>query len=181
MAVQSITRLGTEKLIEPSEPLKEFGTPFLYNLLQDMQDTMKELNGVGIAAPQIGVNLQVVIFGFEHSKRYPDAEAVPFTVLINPTLEPLSDEMVEDWEGCLSIPGMRGLVPRYKKIKYSGYDAEGNFFSRKVKDFHARVVQHELDHINGSLYIHRINDLKQFGYDDLMLERIAKWHKEKGI
>lgn len=172
MAIKVVSRMGDEQLATPSVPLSEFGTPALYDLLQDMKDTMKEKNGVGIAAPQIGVNLRVVIFGFEHSQRYPDAEPVPFTVLINPTIEILSDEMVSEWEGCLSVPGLRGLVPRYKKIKYSGYDAEGNFFSRKVKDFHARVVQHELDHIDGVLYPQRITDMKAFGYEDLVRERM---------
>lgn len=174
MSIKPITRLGTDRLIEPSLPVEEFGTPFLKELLEDMRDTMIELNGVGIAAPQIGVNLQVVIFGFDHNERYPKEEPVPFTVLINPTVEPLSDELVHDWEGCLSIPGLRGEVPRYKKIKYTGYDAKGNFFSRKVKDFHARVVQHEFDHINGNLYIHRMENLRSLGFEDLIREKIMK-------
>lgn len=174
MTIQPVTRMGDEHLGQPSLPLTEFGTPYLHDLLKDMHETMIECNGVGIAAPQIGVNLQVVIFGFEHSKRYPKEEPIPFTVLINPTVEILSDEMVSDWEGCLSIPGFRGLVPRYRKIKYSGYDAEGNFFSRKVKDFHARVVQHEYDHIQGTLYPERIQDMKSFGFEDLIFERFMK-------
>lgn len=178
MSIQPITRLGEKKLIEPSLPVLEFGTPALYELLRNMEDTMKELNGVGIAAPQIGVNLQVVIFGFDRNSRYPKEEPVPFTVLINPTLEILSEEKLDDWEGCLSIPGLRGIVPRYKKIKYSGFDAEGKPFSRKVKDFHARVVQHELDHINGVLYIHRMTDLKQLGYEDLLMERMKEWREK---
>lgn len=180
MTIQPITRMGTNSLAIPSTPIIEFGTQKLYDLLQDMKDTMIEQNGVGIAAPQIGVNLQVVIFGFDRNQRYPDEEPVPFTVLINPTLEPLSDETVEDWEGCLSVPGMRGLVPRYKKVKYSGFDAEGNPFSRKVKDFHARVVQHELDHIQGTLYVQRIKDLRNFGFEDLMIERIIHWREQHG-
>lgn len=174
MTIKPVVRMGDQQLGTPSLKVTEFGTQSLYDLLQDMQDTMKEKNGVGIAAPQIGVNLRVVIFGFEHNKRYPDEEPVPFTVLINPEIEPLSDEMVEDWEGCLSVPGLRGMVPRYKKIQYSGYDAEGNFFSRKVKDFHARVVQHECDHIDGILYPQRIKDMKKFGYEEEMWERIMR-------
>jgi len=174
MAVIPISRLGSDQLVAPCVPITEFGTQALYSLLQDMQDTMIDLNGVGIAAPQIGVNLQVVIFGFEKNQRYPKEDAVPFTVLINPVMEPLSDEMVEDWEGCLSIPGLRGMVPRYKKIKYSGYDAEGNFFSRKVKDFHARVVQHELDHIAGTLYVHQMKNMRTLGFEDLLREKIMK-------
>lgn len=178
MTVKPIVRMGDENLGQPSLPVTEFGTQSLYDLLEDMHNTMKELHGVGIAAPQIGVNLRVVIFGFQHNQRYPQEEPVPFTVLINPTMEPLSDELIEDWEGCLSLPGLRGLVPRYKKIKYSGYDAEGKFFTRKVKDFHARVVQHELDHIDGNLYPQRMKDMKTFGYEDLLLERMSKWRNE---
>jgi peptide deformylase len=172
MTIKPVSRMGNEQLGTPSLPVTEFGTKELYDLLEDMKDTMKEEKGVGIAAPQIAVNLRIVIFGFERNERYPNEEAVPFTVLINPSIEPMSDEMEEDWEGCLSVPGMRGLVPRYKKIKYSGYDAEGNFFSRKVKDFHARVVQHECDHINGVLYPQRIRDMTSFGYEDQLWERI---------
>lgn len=179
MSIKPVVRLGDEHLGQPSAPVTEFATQALYDLLEDMKDTMKEKNGVGIAAPQIGVNLRVVIFGFEKNQRYPNEEPIPFTVLINPELEILSDELEEDWEGCLSVPGFRGSVPRYKKIKYSGYDAEGNFFSRKVKDFHARVVQHELDHIDGVLYPQRIKDMKKFGFEDLLWERIMR-EREKG-
>lgn len=172
MTVKPIIRLGTPNLSQPSMQITEFGTKELYILLEDMRDTMKALNGVGIAAPQIGVYLQMVIFGFEQNERYPNEDPIPFTILINPTIEILSDEKREDWEGCLSIPGMRGLVPRYKKIKYSGYDIEGKFFSRKVKDFHARVVQHECDHINGILYPERMQNMKEFGFEDILLEKI---------
>lgn len=178
MSIKAVSRMGNEKLGQPSLPVTEFGTKELYDLLEDMKDTMKAENGVGIAAPQIGVNLRVVIFGYEQNKRYPNEDPIPFTVLINPTIEPLSDEMVEDWEGCLSVPGLRGLVPRYTKLKYSGYDAEGQFFSRKVKDFHARVVQHECDHIDGVLYPQRIRDMKSFGFEDMLLERIAASREE---
>ncbi|MHB1948884.1 MAG: peptide deformylase [Gammaproteobacteria bacterium] len=178
MTIKPVVCMGDKHLGQPSEPVTEFGTQSLKDLLQDMHDTMIEKNGVGIAAPQIGVNLRVVIFGFQQNKRYPNEDPIPFTVLINPTIEPLSEETVEDWEGCLSLPGLRGLVTRYKKIKYSGYDADGNFFSRKVKDFHARVVQHEFDHINGNLYPQRMKDMKNFGYEDLLVERIVKWRED---
>lgn len=178
VAIKSVSRMGNEQLGTPSLSVTEFGTKELYDLLEDMKDTMKEQRGVGIAAPQIAVNLRVVIFGFERNERYPKEEPVPFTVLINPTMEILSEEIVEDWEGCLSVPGMRALVPRYRKIKYSGYDAEGQFFSRKVKDFHARVVQHECDHIDGVLYPQRVKDMKSFGYEDQLLERIMKSRNE---
>lgn len=143
-------------------------TPALKELLQDMQDTMAALNGAGLAAPQIGVSLQVVIFGVEHSQRYPDAESVPFTVLLNPVLTPLTEQMEEDWEGCLSIPGMRGLVPRYTRLRYQGIDAYGAPIDRTVTGFHARVVQHECDHLNGILYPMRINDLRKFGYTNTL-------------
>lgn len=172
MAIKQVVRLGNLQLSTPSVPMTDFGGKSLYALLEDMKDTMIEQRGVGIAAPQIGVNLRVVIFGFDVNQRYPDKEAIPFTVLINPTMELLSDEIEEDWEGCLSIPGLRGIVPRYRKIKYSGYDAEGNFFSRKVKDFHARVVQHELDHIDGFLYIYRMNNLRTLGFEPEIMERM---------
>lgn len=179
MTIKTVSRMGDEQLGTPSQPVTEFGTQSLYDLLEDMKDTMKEENGIGIAAPQIGVNLRMVIFGHEHTTRHPDEEPIPFTVLINPTWESLSDEMVEDWEGCLSVPGLRGMVPRYKKIKYSGYDIEGNFFSRKVKDYHARVVQHELDHIDGILYPQRIKDMKMFGFEDILLERMMREYQQK--
>lgn len=174
MAIRPIVRAGTESLVQPSQIVNEFGTQVLYDLLEDMKDTMKALNGVGIAAPQIGMNLRVVIFGFEQNSRYPNREPVPFTVLINPEMKVLSDELISEWEGCLSVPGLRGRVPRYKKIKYSGYDAEGNFFSRKVKDFHARVVQHELDHINGMLYLQRMQDMRDFGFEEELQRELAR-------
>jgi peptide deformylase len=135
---------------------------------------MIEKNGVGIAAPQIGVYVRVIMFGFEHNDRYPDKDAVPFTILINPSYEPLSDEKEEEWEGCLSIPGLRGLVSRFKKIKYSGYDPQGHFIEREAEGFHARVVQHECDHINGFLYPQRMNNMKHFGFEEEMWERLYK-------
>jgi peptide deformylase len=160
--------MGDPRLLAIAQPVAEFGTPVLAELLADMQDTMRNLNGAGLAAPQIGVGLRVVIFGFEHNPRYPDADAVPFTVLINPRLEPVGDAQDEDWEGCLSVPGMRGLVPRYRELRYTGFDAVGAPIDRTVKDFHARVVQHEVDHLDGILYPRRIRDLTQFGFNDAL-------------
>jgi peptide deformylase len=174
MAIKTVSRMGDDQLATPSLPVTEFGTQSLYALIEDMKDTMNEKKGVGIAAPQIGVNLRVVIFGFEKNERYPNKKPIPFTVLINPTMEILSDDTTEDWEGCLSVPGLRGKVPRYTKIKYSGYDAEGNFFTREAEDFHARVVQHECDHIDGVLFPHRMKDLSSLGYEDLVWEKIQK-------
>jgi peptide deformylase len=168
MAIREVLKMGDPRLLALSEPLREFGTPELAELLQDMQDTMRNLNGAGLAAPQIGVGLRVVIFGFEDNPRYPDEDAVPFTVLINPELTALSDEQAEGWEGCLSVPGMRGLVPRYRELRYTGFDAAGNPIDRTVKDFHARVVQHEVDHLDGILYPRRIRDLTQFGFNEAL-------------
>jgi peptide deformylase len=156
--------MGHPQLLEVSEPVKQFNTPELQGLVADMQETMRSLNGAGLAAPQVGVPLRVVIFGFDENPRYPDAEAVPFTVLVNPKLTPNGDEMEEDWEGCLSVPGMRGLVPRFVRLRYEGFDAEGNAIDRTVEGFHARVVQHEVDHLDGVLYPQRISDLRQFGF-----------------
>ena len=156
--------MGDPRLLGVAEPVASFGTPELEALLEDMHDTMHEQNGAGLAAPQIGVPLRVVIFGVEANPRYPQAEAVPFTVLINPTLTPIGEEMEEGWEGCLSVPGMRGLVPRYRRLRYTGVDAAGGPIDRTVSDFHARVVQHEVDHLDGILYPRRIRDLTQFGF-----------------
>ena len=160
--------MGDPRLLAVAEPVGEFGSPELKNLLNDMRDTMRDLNGAGLAAPQIGVGLRVVIFGFEENPRYPDADPVPFTILINPSLTPLDETLDEGWEGCLSVPGMRGLVPRYRELRYTGFDAEGNPIDRTVRDFHARVVQHEVDHLDGILYPRRIRDLTQFGFNDAM-------------
>ncbi len=160
--------MGDPRLLAVSEPVQRIGTPELAALLTDMQDTMRDLNGAGLAAPQIGVGLRVVIFGFEANPRYPDEDSVPFTVLINPVLTPLSTEREEGWEGCLSVPGMRGLVPRYKDLRYSGFDAMGSPIERSVSGFHARVVQHEVDHLDGILYPRRIRDLTQFGFTDAL-------------
>ncbi len=166
MAVRPVLRLGDPRLLEQSMPVERFDTAELRELLIDMQDTMQALNGAGLAAPQIGVPLRVVIFGMQSNPRYPDAEPVPYTVLINPVLQPLDDELEEGWEGCLSVPGMRGLVPRYKRLRYRGFDASGQAIDRTVDDFHARVVQHECDHLDGVLYPMRVRDLRDFGFTE---------------
>jgi peptide deformylase len=158
--------MGDPHLLEVSKQVEAFDTPELHALIADMQDTMRALNGAGLAAPQIGVGLQVVIFGVDRNPRYPDAEVVPYTVLVNPQLEALDDEMEEGWEGCLSVPGMRGLVPRYKRLRYRGFDELGNAIDRTVSDFHARVVQHEVDHLMGILYPMRIQDMRNFGFNE---------------
>ncbi len=156
--------MGDARLLRIAEPVTAFGTPELRALIEDMQDTMASLNGAGLAAPQIGVNLRVVIFGVGANPRYPDAEAVPFTILCNPVLEALGTDMEDGWEGCLSVPGLRGLVPRYARLRYSGFDENGVRIERQVSGFHARVVQHECDHLDGILYPRRIRDLTQFGF-----------------
>lgn len=150
----------------PSRRIEALDTPELHAIIADMQDTMRALNGAGLAAPQIGVDLQVVIFGVEANPRYPEAEPVPFTVLVNPELEPIGEEIEEGWEGCLSVPRMRGLVPRYKRLRYRGFDQYGNAIDRTVSDFHARVVQHEVDHLLGILYPMRIEDMRNFGFTE---------------
>ena len=168
MAIREVLKMGDPRLLAVSAPVRAFGTPELAELLADMRDTMQELNGAGLAAPQIGVGARVVIFGLEHNPRYPEAEAVPFTVLINPELTPIGEIQDEGWEGCLSVPGMRGLVPRYRELRYTGFDAAGQPIDRTVKDFHARVVQHEVDHLDGILYPRRIRDLTQFGFSEAL-------------
>lgn len=164
MAIKTVLRMGDPRLLEKAVPVAAFDTPELHALVQDMRDTMAALSGAGLAAPQVGIGLQVVIFGVVSNPRYPDAELVPDTVLINPVLTPLSDEMEEGWEGCLSIPGLRGLVPRYKRLRYQGFDQFGNRMDRTVSAFHARVAQHECDHLQGVLYPMRIRDMNQFGF-----------------
>ena len=168
MAVREVLRMGDPRLLERAQPVAKFDTPELHALLADMRDTMAALDGAGLAAPQIGVGLQVVIFGIEHNPRYPDAEAVPQTVLINPTLTPLAEDVEEDWEGCLSVPGMRGVVPRFARLRYRGFDEYGKLIERSVEGFHARVVQHEYDHLIGVLYPMRIRDFSRFGYTDVL-------------
>ena len=166
MAIREVLRMGDARLLQRAEELRKFDTPELHALLADMRDTMQALNGVGLAAPQIGVKLRVVIFEVANNPRYPEAETVPQTVLINPVLTPLSDAMEEGWEGCLSVPGMRGLVPRYTHLRYQGRDEYGAIIDRTVSGFHARVVQHECDHLDGILYPMRIRDLKNFGFNE---------------
>lgn len=168
MAVRPVLKMGDPLLLKVAEPVTAFDTPELQALLDDMLDTMKVLSGAGIAAPQIGVSQQVVIFGGFKSPRYPDAEEIPFTVLINPVLTPLADDEEDGWEGCLSVPGMRGLVPRYTQLRYQGVDQHGAAIDRTVSGFHARVVQHEVDHLLGILYPMRIRDMRQFGFIESM-------------
>jgi peptide deformylase len=164
--IRPVLRMGDPRLWQKSKVVEDFNTSELTELLADMKDTMAHLNGAGLAAPQIGVALRVVIFGVTANPRYPDIEPVPDTVLINPILTPLSGEEEEGWEGCLSVPGMRGWVPRFKKLRYSGYDERGRRFQRDVEGFHARVVQHEVDHLDGVLYPMRIRELTKFGFNE---------------
>jgi len=166
--IRPVLRMGDPRLWQKSSPVENFNTRELDELLVDMRDTMAQLNGAGLAAPQIGVPLRVVIFGVTENPRYPDIEPVPDTVLINPVLTPLSGEEEEGWEGCLSVPGMRGWVPRFKKLRYAGYDERGRRFQREVEGFHARVVQHEVDHLDGVLYPMRIRDFTKFGFNEAL-------------
>jgi peptide deformylase len=168
MAIRPVLKMGDPVLLQVAQPVERFDTPELRELLQDMKDTMASLNGAGLAAPQIGVSLQVVIFGVGKNPRYPQAEEVPYTELLNPVLEPLGDEMEEGWEGCLSVPGMRGLVPRYTNLRYRGFDPKGEPIDRTVSAFHARVVQHEVDHLLGILYPMRIRNLRNFGFNEVL-------------
>jgi peptide deformylase len=168
MPIREVIRMGDPRLLERAREVTAFDTPELHALITDLEDTMKAKQGAGIAAPQIAVGIRVVIFGGFRSARYPDAEEIPYTVLVNPVLEPLSDEMEDGWEGCLSVPGMRGVVPRFMKLRYRGFDAFGRPIDRTVSDFHARVVQHECDHLDGILYPMRIRDLRQFGFHDVL-------------
>ncbi len=171
MAIRPVLKMGDPRLLQPAEPVLEFDTPALHALIQDMQDTMAALNGAGLAAPQIGVGQQVVIFGskeFIPNPRYPDADHVPCTVLINPLLTVLDDAVESAWEGCLSLPGLRGLVPRAQKLHYQGFDQYGNAIDRSVSGFHARVVQHECDHLWGVLYPMRMADMSQFGFSEVL-------------
>ncbi len=176
MAIKAVLRMGNPLLLQVATPVQQFDSPELHTLIGDLEDTMRHMNGAGIAAPQIGVSLRVVIFGQKPTPedgvklvnpRYPDADAVPYTVLINPTLTPIGNELEDGWEGCLSVPGMRGIVPRYTRLHYSGFDQYGQAVDRLVSGFHARVVQHECDHLDGILYPMRIVNLKDFGYTDV--------------
>jgi len=166
MAVQKVLRMGDPRLLQVAEPVTEFNTAELDGLIQDMFDTMAAFEGAGLAAPQIGVSKRLFIFGVEANPRYPEVEPVPTTILINPRLEALAKDMDEDWEGCLSVPGMRGLVPRFTRLRYSGCDQHGKQFTREVEGFHARVVQHEYDHLDGILYPRRIRNMINFGFED---------------
>ncbi len=168
MAIRDVLKMGDPRLLEPARPVADFASVELAQLIVDMHDTMRALDGAGLAAPQIGVGLQVVIFEVSANPRYPDAENVPYTVLINPQLTALSDAVEAGWEGCLSVPGMRGLVPRYNDLRYQGFDAAGQPIDRSVSGFHARVVQHEVDHLHGILYPMRIRDLRDFGFTDTL-------------
>lgn len=168
MAIQQVLRMGDPRLLEIARPVDRFDTPELGALVQDLLDTMEAENGAGLAAPQIGVGLRVVVFGVESNSRYPDAEAVAQTILVNPLIEPLSDETEDGWEGCLSVPGLRGVVPRFRHIRYTGYDLRGNPIEREASDFHARVVQHECDHLDGILYPRRMTDLSLLGFTDVL-------------
>jgi peptide deformylase len=168
MAIRTVLRMGDPLLLEKAQDVTHFDTPELHRLIEDMHDTMEAMNGAGIAAPQIGVSLRVVIFGVTKNPRYPEAEQVPYTVLVNPVLSVIGDEIEDGWEGCLSVPGMRGVVPRYLRLHYKGFDQFGNPIDRLVSNFHARVVQHECDHLDGILYPMRIADLRKFGFTDIL-------------
>ncbi|MBL8399076.1 MAG: peptide deformylase [Candidatus Accumulibacter sp.] len=171
--IKPVLRMGDPRLWLPSRPVTSFATPELHALVADMEETMRHLDGAGLAAPQIGVDLRVVIFGVDHNPRYPDAESVPWTVLINPQLTPLSSKKVGGWEGCLSIPGLRGWVPRWCDLRYTGLDAFGRPIDRTVSGFHARVVQHECDHLDGILYPMRIEEFTRFGFVDTLFTKEA--------
>ncbi|MBI1421898.1 MAG: peptide deformylase [Gammaproteobacteria bacterium] len=173
MSVKEVLKMGHPILGEKSRAVTEFGSPALASLIEDMLDTMHALNGAGLAAPQIGVSLRVVIFAVESNPRYPHVEPIPQTILINPEIIPLSDAQESGWEGCLSIPGMRGWVPRYAHVRYSGYTQTGEFFEREVRGFHARVVQHEVDHLDGVLYPLRMPDLTRFGFEQELFPATA--------
>jgi peptide deformylase len=166
MAVRTVLRMGHPLLQRVAAPVARFGTAELRRLVSDMDDTMRALSGAGIAAPQIGISLRVVIFEVTHNPRYPQAEPVPYTVLVNPVLDPLGDERDEAWEGCLSVPGLRGRVSRHTHLRYRGFDLDGRPLDRTVTGFHARVVQHEVDHLDGILYPQRVADMRSFGFED---------------
>jgi peptide deformylase len=168
MAVREILKMGDERLLRVAAPVSDFDSPALLALVEDMFDTMRAANGAGLAAPQIGEDLQLVIFGFDHNQRYPDAPPVPLTVLCNPVIEPLGDGVEEGWEGCLSVPGLRGVVPRFSRIRYCGFDAQGRPIEREAEGFHARVVQHECDHLIGRLYPTRMTDLRRLGFTSVL-------------
>jgi peptide deformylase len=173
MSVREILQMGDPRLLRVARPVTAFGTPALRELIDDMFETMRAAEGAGLAAPQIGVDLALVIFGFAHNQRYPDAPPVPETVLINPRIEPLSDDEEEGWEGCLSVPGLRGVVPRFAHIRYSGQDPLGRPIEREAQGFHARVVQHECDHLIGKLYPMRMRDFSRFGFTSVLFPELG--------
>ena len=173
MAVREILKMGDARLLRVAQPVLAFGTPELAVLVADMQDTMLAANGAGLAAPQIGVDLQLVIFGFQRNERYPEAPPVPMTVLINPQITPIGELMVAGWEGCLSVPGLRGEVPRFERIRYTGFDLQGRPMDREVDGFHARVVQHECDHLIGRLYPTRMTDLSKLGFTSVLFPELG--------
>lgn len=168
MTIETVLRMGDDRLLRKALPVTEFDTPELHELAANMLETMRAMDGAGLAAPQIGVNLQLVLFEVVENPRYPDVEPIPLTILINPVIVPMGAEMKEGWEGCLSIPGMRGLVPRFERIRYSGFDVRGHAISNEVSGFHARVVQHECDHLEGILYPMRIRNLANFGFSSAL-------------
>ncbi len=173
MDVHEILKMGDPRLLRVAQPVREFDTPALHGLIADMFETMVAASGAGLAAPQIGIDLQLVIFGFQRNERYPEAPPVPNTVLINPVIEPLDGDLVEGWEGCLSVPGLRGVVPRHARIRYSGFDPRGQRIEREADGFHARVVQHECDHLIGRLYPTRMTDLSKLGFTSVLFPDLA--------
>ena len=174
MTVREILKMGDPRLLRIASAIEVFDTPELHALVADMFDTMHAANGAGLAAPQIGVDLQLVIFGFEKNERYPDAPPVPQTVLLNPVIEPLDASVEEGWEGCLSVPGLRGVVPRFARIRYRGFDVQGRPIEREAEGFHARVVQHECDHLIGKLYPMRVRDFSRFGFTSVLFPELAE-------
>ena len=178
MTVREILKMGDARLLRVAAPVEAFDTPELQALVADMFDTMRAANGAGLAAPQIGVDMQLVIFGFDRNERYPDAKPVPETVLLNPTIEPLAAEVEDGWEGCLSVPGLRGVVPRFARIRYRGFDLQGRPVERDAEGFHARVVQHECDHLLGMLYPMRVRDFSRFGYTSVLFPDLDPQHDD---
>ena len=176
--IHPILKMGDPRLLRVAAPVRQFGTPELRALIADLFETMHAAGGAGLAAPQIGVDLRVVIFGFDRLQRYPEAPAVPPTVLINPILTPLSEELEEGWEGCLSVPGLRGVVSRHTRLRYTGYDPHGHVIDRIADGFHARVVQHECDHLQGVLYPMRVKDFSRFGYTEILFPELPANHDD---
>jgi peptide deformylase len=175
MTIYSVLKMGNPLLLQTSHPIKisQITSPEVQILIDDMLETMYAVHGAGLAAPQIGINQQIVVFGFEKNRRYPDAQPIPETVLINPTITIMNNQQEEDWEGCLSVPGIRAKVPRYKKIRYQGYDRAGKIIDRTVEGFHARVVQHECDHLIGKLFPMRVKDFSNFGFTDVLFPELS--------